>query len=86
MEDGINYVDTRVHTVGLLTDIKEFKTKRGGRMAKLTIEFCGAKTSTTVFSRQWENNIEKKVQKGNMVSIVGKLIEAEKIILLKIMS
>lgn len=78
MEDGINYVDTRVHTVGLLTDIKEFKTKRGGRMAKLTIEFCGAKTSTTVFSRQWENNIEKKIQKGNMVSIVGKLIEADK--------
>lgn len=78
LEDGSEHLEEKMHTVGLLTDIKEFKTKRGGRMAKLTIEFCGAKANITVFSKQWEGNVEFKVQKGNMVSVVGRLIEADK--------
>ena len=67
-----------LYTVGLLTDIKEIKTKKGQRMAKLTFEYYGTKTTITVFSNKWENDLEFKVQKGNMVLIIGSLVEANK--------
>ena len=90
--DGIPYIDLneliensdkyfnlqKFHTVGLLTDIKEIKTKKGGRMARLTLEYYGSKTILTVFPNQWENDIEFKIQKGNLLSVVGKLVETNK--------
>ena len=33
-------------------------------MAKLTFEYYGTKTTITVFSNKWENDLEFKVQKG----------------------
>ena len=79
MENGDKYFDMpKFHTVGILSDIKEIKTKKGQKMAKLTIEYYGVKTIITVFSNKYENDIEFKLQKGNMVSIVGKLIETNK--------
>lgn len=79
LDKGEEYIDVpKIHTVGLLTDIKELKTKRGDRMAKLSIEHFGVKTNITVFSSLWEGNLEFKIQKGNMVSIIGKLVEANK--------
>ena len=68
----------KFHTVGLLSDIKELKTKKGEKMAKLTVEYYGAKTSLTIFPKQWQDNLELKIQKGNMISIVGRLVEANK--------
>lgn len=65
-------------TVGLLSDIKELKTKKGDRMARLTVEYYGIKTVITVFSNKWENNLEFKLQKGNLIVIVGKLTETNK--------
>ena len=79
LQNGDSYCNlSEFNTVGLLTDIKEIKTKKGDRMAKLTVEYHGVKTMITVFSKQWECNIELKIQKGNMVSIFGHLIEANK--------
>ena len=73
------FVDLKsFNTVGLLTDIKELKTKKGQKMAKLTFEYFGNKTSITVFPNDWENDLEFKVQKGNMVSITGYLVETNK--------
>lgn len=67
-----------IHTVALLHDIKEIKTKKGDRMAKITLDYFGHKISTTVFSSQWQNNLENKIQKGNLVAITGRLLEANK--------
>lgn len=79
LQNGDNYSNlSEFNTVGLLTDIKEIKTKKGDRMARLTVEHHGVKSIITVFSNQWEHNIELKIQKGNMVSIFGYLIEANK--------
>lgn len=79
IENGSRYLDIpKLHTVGLLTDIKELKTKKGDRMAKITLEYFGVKTSITIFPSQWENDIEFKLQKGNLISVIGKLIEANK--------
>lgn len=70
--------DIKFHTVALLSDIKEFKTKKGKRMAKITIEYYGVKSSLTIFADKWESDLEFKVQKGNLLSIVGKLQETNK--------
>ena len=79
IENGSEYLDIyKLHTVALLSDIKEIKTKKGDRMAKLTVEHYGIKSTITVFPNQWENNLEFKVQKGNLLHIVGKLAEANK--------
>lgn len=79
LENSHKYSElSKFHTVGLLTEIKELKTKKGTRMARLTIEYYGTKTTLTVFPNQWENDIEFKVQKGNLLSIVGKLVETNK--------
>ncbi len=79
IENGDKYFDLpKFHTVGILSDIKELKTKKGDKMAKLTVEYFGAKTVITVFSNKYENDLEYKIQKGNMVSIVGKLIKTNK--------
>ena len=80
IENGDKYFNEldKFHTVALLSDIKEIKTKKGDRMAKLTLEYYGIKTNITVFSNQWQNNLEFKIKKGNMMSIVGRLIEANK--------
>lgn len=79
MSNGDKYFDVdKFYTVGILSDIKEIKTKRGRKMAKLTVEYYGAKAVITVFSNKWENNIEFKLQKGNMVCITGELVEANK--------
>ena len=80
IENGEKYFNEldKFHTVALLSDIKEIKTKKGDRMAKLTLEYYGIKTNITVFSNQWQNNLEFKIKKGNMMSIVGRLIEANK--------
>ena len=79
VDDFEKFVDLKsFNTVGLLTDIKEFKTKKGQKMAKLTFEYFGSKTSITVFPNDWENDLEFKVQKGNMVSITGHLVETNK--------
>ena len=79
MSNGDKYFDVdKFYTVGILSDIKEIKTKRGQKMAKLTVEYYGAKAVITVFSNKWENNIEFKLQKGNMVCITGELVEANK--------
>ena len=76
--DEIFKSNKNFYTVALLKDIKEFKTKKGDRMAKLTLEYYGAKLCTTIFSSQWQNNLEFKVQKGNMLVITGKLVETNK--------
>ena len=76
-ETYFNKLD-KFHTVGLLSDIKEIKTKKGSRMAKLTLEYYGNKTNITVFADQWQNNLEFKIQKGNMLSVVGRLVETNK--------
>jgi hypothetical protein len=47
-------------------------------MAKLTVEHYGIRSTITVFPAQWENNLEFKIQKGNLLHIVGKLVEANK--------
>ena len=47
-------------------------------MAKLTVEHCGVRSTITVFPAQWENNLEFKIQKGNLLHIVCKLVEANK--------
>jgi DNA polymerase III alpha subunit len=79
MNNGNKYFSLpKFHTVGILSDIKEIKTKKGNRMAKLTVEYFGTKTLITVFANKYENNLEFKLQKGNMVSIVGKLVETNK--------
>lgn len=79
MENSENYLDLfKIHTVGILSDIKELKTKKGQKMAKLTVEYYGVKTCITLFPDKYENNLEFKLQKGNMISIVGKLIETNK--------
>lgn len=79
IENGSEYLDVyKLHTVALLSDIKEIKTKKGNRMAKLTVEHHGARSTITVFPTQWENNLEFKIQKGNLLHIVGKLVEANK--------
>lgn len=79
MSNGDKYFDVdKFYTVGILSDIKEIKTKRGQKMAKLTVEYYGVKAVITVFSNKWENNIEFKLQKGNMVCITGELVEANK--------
>lgn len=79
MNNGSKYFSLlKFHTVGILSDIKEIKTKKGNRMAKLTVEYFGVKTLVTVFANKYENDLEFKLQKGNMVSIVGKLVEANK--------
>ena len=79
VDDFEKFVDLKsFNTVGLLTDIKELKTKKGQKMAKLTFEYFGSKTSITVFPNDWENDLEFKVQKGNMVSITGHLVETNK--------
>lgn len=79
IENGSEYLDVyKLHTVALLSDIKEIKTKKGDRMAKLTVEHCGARSTITVFPAQWENNLEFKIQKGNLLHIVCKLVEANK--------
>lgn len=79
VDNSHNYADLpKFHTVGLLSDIKSFKTKRGDKMARLTVEYYGAKTNITVFAQQWENNMEFKLQKGNFVSIHGRLVESNK--------
>lgn len=77
LENGDEYYknSTRFHTVALLSDIKEIKTRRGNKMAKLTIEYYGVKTVVTIFAQQWEGDMEFKVQKGNMLSIIGRLVE-----------
>lgn len=74
-----NYIDLdKFYTVGLLIEIKEIKTKKGQRMAKLTFEYYGIKTSITIFPNKWENDLEFKVQKGNMALIIGSLVETDK--------
>lgn len=79
IENSEKYIDMyKFHTVGLLSDVKEIKTKKGDRMAKLTVEYYGSKASLTIFSKQWQENLELKIQKGNMISIVGRLVEANK--------
>ena len=79
VENGSEYLDIdKLHTVALLSDIKEIKTKKGDRMAKLTVEHYGIRSTITVFPAQWENNLEFKIQKGNLLHIVGKLVEANK--------
>ena len=79
VENGSEYLDIdKLHTVALLSDIKEIKTKKGDRMAKLTVEHYGIRSTITVFPTQWENNLEFKIQKGNLLHIVGKLVEANK--------
>lgn len=79
VDDFEKFVDLKsFNTVGLLTDIKELKTKKGQKMAKLTFEYFGSKTTITVFPSDWENDLEFKVQKGNMVSITGHLVETNK--------
>ncbi len=79
LENGIEYINLpKVYTIGVLSDVKELKTKRGDRMAKLTLEYYGFKTTITVFSNQWENDLEFKIKKGNMFCVVGRLIEANK--------
>lgn len=79
MSNSDKYFDLdKFYTVGILSDIKEIKTKRGQKMAKLTVEYYGAKAVITVFSNKWENNIEFKIQKGNMVCVTGDLVEANK--------
>lgn len=80
IENGDKYFEEleKFNTVALLSDIKEIKTKKGDRMAKLTLEYYGVKTNITVFANQWQNDLEFKIKKGNMMSIVGKLIEANK--------
>ena len=79
IENGSEYLDVyKLHTVALLSDIKEIKTKKGDRMAKLTVEHYGVRSTITVFPAQWENNLEFKIQKGNLLHIVGKLVEANK--------
>lgn len=78
-ENGIEYANLpKFYTVGVLSDIKELVTKKGDKMAKLTFEYYGAKTTVTVFSKQWENELELKVKKGNMCCITGKLVETNK--------
>lgn len=78
-ENSDNYINLpKFTTVGLLSNIKEIKTKKGGRMAKLTLEYYGVKTDITVFPKQWENNIEFKIQKGNLLMVVGRLVETNK--------
>lgn len=78
LENPNEYINTpRLHTVGLLSEIKELKTKRGDKMARLTFEYYGVKTVITVFPNQW-GSIESKIQKGNFVSIMGKLVETNK--------
>lgn len=79
IENGSEYLDVyKLHTVALLSDIKEIKTKKGDRMAKLTVEHYGIRSTITVFPAQWENNLEFKIQKGNLLHIVCKLVEANK--------
>lgn len=79
VDDFEKFTDLKsFYTVGLLTDIKELKTKKGQKMAKLTFEYFGSKTTITVFPNDWENDLEFKVQKGNMVSITGHLVETNK--------
>ena len=79
MSNSDKYFDIdKFYTVGILSDIKEIKTKRGQKMAKLTVEYYGIKAVITVFSNKWENNIEFKLQKGNMVCVTGELVEANK--------
>lgn len=79
VDDFEKFTDLKsFYTVGLLTDIKELKTKKGQKMAKLTFEYFGSKTTITVFPSDWENNLEFKLQKGNMVSITGYLVETNK--------
>lgn len=79
VDDFEKFTDLKsFYTVGLLTDIKELKTKKGQKMAKLTFEYFGSKTTVTVFPSDWENDLEFKVQKGNMVSITGHLVETNK--------
>lgn len=79
VENGSEYLDIdKLHTVALLSDIKEIKTKKGDRMAKLTVEHYGIRSTITVFPTQWENNLEFKIQKGNLLHIVGKLVETNK--------
>lgn len=79
IENGSEYLDVyKLHTVALLSDIKEIKTKKGDRMAKLTVEHYGVRSTITVFPAQWENNLEFKIQKGNLLHIVCKLVEANK--------
>ena len=79
VENGSEYLDIdKLHTVALLSDIKEIKTKKGDRMAKLTVEHYGIRSTITIFPAQWENNLEFKIQKGNLLHIVGKLVEANK--------
>ena len=78
-ENSDNYINLpKFTTVGLFSNIKEIKTKKGGRMAKLTLEYYGVKTDITVFPKQWENNIEFKIQKGNLLMVVGRLVETNK--------
>lgn len=79
VQNGSEYIYLdKFNTVALLSDIKEIKTKKGRRMAKLTFEYYGVKCTATVFQNLWENNLEFKLKSGNMVSIVGRLEEANK--------
>ena len=79
IESGLDYIDLpKVYTIGVISDIKEIKTKKGDKMAKLTLEYYGFKTTITIFSNQWENDLEFKVKKGNMFCVTGRLIEANK--------
>lgn len=79
LENSIEYCSMpKLYTVAVLSDIKEFKTKKGDRMARLTFEYYGVKTVITVFSSQWVNDLEFKVKKGNMFCIVGRLVETNK--------
>lgn len=79
IDNAQNYLDIdKFQTVGLISNIKELKTKKGDKMAKVTLEYFGKNITFTVFSSQWKGDIEFKIQKGNMLAVVGKIIEANK--------
>lgn len=79
MSNAEKYYDLEeFYTVGMLSDIKEIKTKKGQKMAKLTVECYGTKTTITVFPKVYENGLQNNLQKGNMVAITGTLVETNK--------
>lgn len=76
IENGDSYVGlNKFYTVAVLNNIKEIKTKKGQLMAKLDIEYFGVKTSITAFPDTY-SSIKEKLQKGNMVCVTGRLVEA----------
>lgn len=76
IENGDSYVGlNKFYTVAVLNNIKEIKTKKGQLMAKLDVEYFGVKTSITAFPDTY-SSIKEKLQKGNMMCITGRLVEA----------